>query len=214
MFHKEYPNARRFELPEVQPLKGRSLEETILSRRSRRNYSKEPITMEELSRILFFSVGITGKIGRYYLRAYPSAGALAPVEVYPLIERATDSDLKGIYHYNSLEHCLEEIKKGSYIDELVEICYHQDFIRNAPICLILTVFEKRTRSKYGRRAKRYVLLDAGHAGENIYLECEFLGLSTCAIGAFDDEALCSLLEIDPEEEYPVLCYPISRRSKY
>ena len=81
----------------------------------------------------------------------------------------------------------------------------------APAVVVLTIVYPRTASKYGYRAYRYALLDAGFAGENLYLAAEALGLATVAVGAFYDEKICWLLRLDCGVEYPVLLFPVGRR---
>ena len=57
-----------------------SVEEAISKRRSMRDYSEQPLTLRELSQILWAAQGITDP-GRK-LRSAPSAGATYPIEIY------------------------------------------------------------------------------------------------------------------------------------
>ncbi len=205
-------------LPEPEFPRKVSVEDAIRTRRSIREYTKDYITLSELSTILYLSVGITawepGAYGlrMFPLRAYPSAGALQPVEVYVYADRVTGLR-KGIYHYNPVEHSLELLKEGDYSRRLAEIALGQRHVRDGAVVLILTIYWARTRWKYGDRGYRYALLDAGFAGENIYLACQALGLGTCAVGAFFDDELCELLEIDCKDEIPVLMFPVGRPAR-
>ncbi|MFN4046257.1 MAG: SagB/ThcOx family dehydrogenase, partial [Acidilobaceae archaeon] len=109
-------------------------------------------------------------------------------------------------------HSLELLKKGDYSLELARIALDQEHVGEAPACIILTIVYRRTASKYGLRSYKYAHLDAGFASQNIYLVAEALNLATVAVGAYYDEELCRLLEIDCEEEMPALMFPVGGRA--
>lgn len=210
-YFKSYPGRRKISLPKPMAESGADVFRVIASRRSRRRYSRSPITLAELSTILYYTVGVTGRAWwGGPKRVYPSAGALQPVEAYLSASKVEELE-PGIYHYNPGGHYLEELKLGDYSRILEDIALGQEHLGEAPLNIILTIVYKRTASKYGLRAYRYAHLDAGFAGENIYITVEALNLATVAVGAFYDEELCKLLEIDCEEEIPVLIFPIGRR---
>jgi len=158
----------------------------IRSRRSRRRYSRKPLTLDEISTLLYYIVGITGRtLWGGPKRVYPSAGALQPVEAYLVALNIKDLS-QGIYHYNPGEHVLERLKEGDYGKILEKIALDQEHVSEASANIILTIVYRRTASKYGLRAYKYALLDTGFAGQNIYLVAEALGLATVAVGAFYD----------------------------
>jgi len=212
---KRYRDVEVIELPKPEFPRRISVEDAILLRRSVRKFADEPITLEQLSCILFLTAGISGwSYGAYGyrqfpLRTYPSAGALQPVELYVSAHRVTGLR-PGIYHYNPLDHTLEKLKEGDFSKQLIDIALGQEHAGEAPATIIMTVYWARTRWKYGDRAYRYAMLDAGFAGENLYLACVALGLGTCAIGAFYEEELCQLLGIDCSDEIPVLMFPVGK----
>ncbi|HID41991.1 MAG TPA: SagB/ThcOx family dehydrogenase [Pyrodictium sp.] len=200
-------------LPEPIEASGVDALAAIRSRRSRRKYGSEPLSLVELSSVLYYSVGVTGKAWwGGPKRAYPSAGALQPIEAY-VYASMVEGLARGIYHYNPGIHCLEPIKIGDYSRSLWEASLGQEHLRVAPAVIILTAVYSRTAWKYGLRAYRYVHWDAGFAGENIYIACEALGLATVAVGAFYDEVVCSLLDIDCDNEIPMLLFPVGKRLK-
>ena len=210
-YYKTYSGASRIKLPEPLKVSGMDLFEAIRSRRSRRRYSRRPLSLRELSTLLYYSLGITGRAWwGGPKRAYPSAGALQPLEGYLYADRVEGLE-KGIYHYNPGEHSLEVLRKGDYSSKLQWIALDQDHVGNAAVILIITAVYKRTASKYSHRSYRYAHWDTGFAGQNIYLVTEALGLATTAVGAFYDEELCNLLELDCLEEFPMLLFPIGRR---
>ena len=182
----------------------------IVSRRSRRDYSGEPLDIEDLAALLHLSVGITGYKWGYPLRAYPSAGALQPVEIYPVIGSVRGLE-PGIYHFNPAKSRLEKMRSGDYRRRLREIALDQDHVEYAAVDLVLTAVWSRTGWKYGERGYRYAHLDVGFAAQNIYLVAEKLGLATVAVGAFYDDELSELLGIDGWWEIPMLIMPVGKR---
>jgi len=202
--HKDY-DLETIPLPRVEP--GGEVEEAICRRRSVRDYSGEPLTLEELARLLFYSVGVTGSLE--YKRAAPSAGGLTPIELYPVVNYVEGLE-RGLYHYDPIEHRLHILRREDLRGEIAKACLDQDFLSEAGVVLVLSAVHRRTSWKYGPRAYRYVLLDAGHVAENIQVEAVSLGLGACAVGAFFDAELNKLLGISEEEEFAVLAVAVGR----
>ena len=190
----------------------KSLFETLCSRRSYRDFKDQPVPLEVLSALLYYTVGVTATtqaygISPYPLRAYPTAGALNSIEVYLLVKNVEGLE-KGLYRYIYMSHELELIKHGDLSTELYAACIDQDHVKEAPINIILTARIDRTYWKYGERAYKYVHLDAGHAAQNVLLVANCLGLESCVVGAFYDEEVCKLLDADCMWEIPMECIPI------
>ena len=205
-FYKTY-SVEPQPLPPPRSVSGKDALEVIASRRSRRSLHG-PIDILDVSTILYYTVGITGKAWwGGPKRSYPSAGALQPIEAYIVAYDVTGLE-KGLYHYNPGLHALERLGDAPSREEMSYVSLEQEHVGNAPLVLILTAVIARTASKYGYRSYRYVHWDAGHAGENVYLVVEALGLGTVAVGAYYDEEVCKLLDIDCVGEIPMLIYPI------
>lgn len=184
----------------------------IAERRSRREYESAPLTAAELGQLLWAAQGITKRrAGGVDFRAAPSAGATYPLEVFVVIGTPGVSDFDpGIYHYDPNDHVLELIEQDNVQPDLQAIALDQDCVGTAALNIIITGIDERTTERYGNRGKRrYVPIEAGHVGENIYLQSESLGLSTVAVGAFQDTPLRNLLDIT-EEYRPLLIYPVGR----
>lgn len=196
---KEYAWAPKVALPPPYKSDGLSLEEAIRRRRSVRDYSGHPLSLEDLSRLLYYACGITETRWGIGLRAAPSAGALYPIEVYPVIHQVTGL-APGIYHYSYADHALEQLRLGDFRAAMVQGGVAQEFLGQANVVFILTAIFQRTRWKYQERAYRYVLLEAGHIGQNVYLTATSMGLGACAVGAFFDDDLNRLLEVDGVKE--------------
>ena len=170
-----------------------SVEEAILKRQSVREYLPEPLTLKELSQLLWAAQGIThdGK------RAAPSAGALYPLTVYVVVGDVTGLE-SGLYEYIPETHELVRLSRGDLREDVYEAALYQPWVKNAPIDLIIAANYSRTTQRYGERGVRYVHMEAGHVSENVYLQAVSLGLGTVCVGAFYDERLREILGISED----------------
>jgi len=189
-------------------LKGRvSLEEAIAKRRSVRRYRAEPLTLFQLSQILWAAQGITG---RGELRAAPSAGATYPLDLFAFVgNQAVDELEAGVYHYEVDSHSLVCSQRGDLRRELARAALDQGFIASAPADIVICAIYTRTSYTYGRRGERYVHMEVGHVGENIHLQAVALGLATVEVGAFDDEEVREVLDVE-ERIKPLYIMPLGR----
>ncbi len=181
-----------------------SVERALKERRSHRKYSGL-LSLEEVSQVLWSAQGTTDS-GRKR-RTAPSAGALYPLEIY-LIVGEVEGIPKGIYKYSPTNHSIKISQEGDKRQKLLTCC--QPFVRKAPAIIVITGVYERTAAKYGNRAEQYVYIEAGAAGQNIYLQCEALGIGTTFVGAFIDSRLRSILAL-PEEEHPLGIMPLGKR---
>ncbi|BAD85029.1 NAD(P)H-flavin oxidoreductase [Thermococcus kodakarensis KOD1] len=179
-----------------------SVEEAIAKRRSIREYKDEPLSREELGQLLWACQGITHE----EMRAAPSAGATYPFEIFVVVGRV-DGLKPGIYHYDPFEHSLTLVKEGDFRRELQEAALNQEWVGKAAMDIVLVAFYERTTKYYGERGIRYVHMEAGHIGQNIYLQATALGLGTVAVGAFDDERVAEILGT---KGAPLYIFPVGR----
>ncbi len=198
-------------LPLPKELTKISIEKAILLRRSIRDYKKEPIPIEKLSMILWSAQGITNPQLRF--RAAPSAGATYPLEIYLVVGNnglvlSNNSYLPaGIYKYNVLRHSIILLKRGDHREDLAKEALNQKWVRKAPISIVICGVYERTTSRYGERGIRYVHIEVGHVGQNIYLMSTALGLGTVAVGAFHDNGVARVISAEPNE-HPLYIMPI------
>jgi SagB-type dehydrogenase family enzyme len=200
--YKSYPGATVIPLPKPELPPGMPTEHAIARRRSVRDYSGEPMTIDELSQLLFLATGIAAEEWGSPHRTAPSSGALYPIETYPVIHNVTGVE-PGIYHYSIEHHALELVRAGDFRETVVQQGLSQEYLGQCNVVLFLTQILQRMRFKYQDRSYRYGLLEAGHIGENVYLAATSMGLGACGIGAYMDDEINAMLGVDGVEEATV-----------
>jgi SagB-type dehydrogenase family enzyme len=181
-------------------------------RRSVRVFSKTPLTINELSWLLWSCQGVKEVIKRpSTLRTVPSAGARHPFETYVLVNNVEGLKL-GLYRFLALDHKLQEINlEEDLADRIAEACYRQSFVKNCAATFIFVAITYRTYWRYGERGYRYMHLDAGHVCQNLYLAAESIGGGACAIGAFYDDELNNILGFDGVERFVIYVAPTGKK---
>ena len=178
-------------------------------RKSSRVFTEQPLTLSQLSWLLWASQGVREIRGKSYatLRTVPSGGARHGFETY-LVIRKCESLPAGAYHYLPMEHALEWLHPIENLEESVvaSLC-DQRWTARASVVFYWSLMAYRCEWRYSFRAHRVALIDAGHVGQNLYLAAAAAGLGTCAIAAFDDEIANGLFDLDGEEEFIVYSAP-------
>jgi SagB-type dehydrogenase family enzyme len=203
-----YPeDARLIDLiaPEALDIGEMALIEVINRRRSRRKYTKEPLTLKELSFLLWATQGVQRVIqeGVRVYRTVPSGGARHSFETYLMINRVTGIE-PGLYRYLSMEHRLCLLYSENSLDEkIADACRRQSFIKDAAVVFLWTTIPYRMEWRYGPIAHKAIAMDAGHLCQNLYLASEAIGAGTCAIGAYTQEKIDAILGVDGKEEFTI-----------
>ncbi len=198
---KRYRAAARTALPSGDD--AGELARLIARRRSRRDFGAQPLTIESVAALLRLSLGETAAAdpaaGRpRAFRAAPSAGALYPLEAY-LVTDNVNGLVAGVHHYDPIGDLLEHIDAEARLTALANAT-SMDELAAATTMLVLTAIPARSRLKYGERAYRFMLLEAGHVAQNVLLAAEQLGLSACAVGGFVDDEVDAVIGIDGVDE--------------
>ena len=193
-------------LPEASMTGSTSLEQLLAQRRSIRDYQITALELTEIGQLLWAAQGITHFNG---LRTAPSAGALYPLELYVVTGRIEGLS-QGVYHYDARHHQLIKTSDGDRRDALTQAALSQDWIKPASTIIVFTADYERTTRKYGKRGKRYVHIEVGHAAQNLFLQSESLGLATVVVGAFNDEEVTRALRL-PADIRPLLLMPVGRK---
>ncbi|MBD3285426.1 nitroreductase [candidate division WOR-3 bacterium] len=187
----------RFNLPE--PLKtGRSIEDCLAERRSIRDFKDNALPNTHLSTLLWATQGISES--RRDFRTAPSTGF--PLEVFTIQDT-------GIHQYLPNQHGFQILKTNDVRIELAEICYEQPWVEKAPCSIVICAVPERVLENYDERGWRYIWLEAGHAAQNTLLQAVALNLGAVPVGAFKDEELTRLLDLNKEDKETVPLYIIS-----
>ncbi len=204
--YKEYPEAAIIKLPPARPLAA-TLGESLSKRASARSFSDRAMALTEAAALLNAADGITHTLSQYALRSAPSGGALYPIELY-LVASRVDSLQPGIYHFRVVDSSLEAIRDGEFGAALAEAAVDQEWIESAPIVLALTARFERSTQRYADRGYRYTYIEAGAICQNIYLAATALAMGTTAVGAFYDDKVNEILNVDGREEAALLLLPV------
>ncbi|MCS7092387.1 MAG: SagB/ThcOx family dehydrogenase [Patescibacteria group bacterium] len=212
IYFKGYPRFERISLPNPKSLKDNNstLYQLITTRKSERENHKVPLSMEQISSLLV-ACSITNVYESVYYnsyRAYPSAGARYPLEIYLIINKPPKELKSGLYHYHVRTHSLEYLWNTS-AEEIRKCFPGQKFVQKGRIIVIITGIMSRLTSKYFERSYRYALIESGHVCQNFYLIGEAIGQRVCAIGGFNDQNVKNLLDINVnKDEIPIYCISI------
>jgi len=183
-----------------------SVEKALHLRRSVRTYHDTPLTLKEVSQILWAAQGINNDRG---LRTAPSGGALYPLELY-LVAGNVEGLAPGIYKYRPAGHTIVMTQEGDKRSLLTDATLRQTFVGDAPAALVFCAVYARITKKYGDRGIRYTHMEAGHAAQNVYLQGIALGIDTVVVGAFTDEKVKEVVSGKPDEE-PLYIMPLGKK---
>ena len=196
---KNYTEAERLQLPEPDLSHPANLWQCLATRRSERNTTPDPLSLQELSKIMWAAQGVTARTGIYLLRTAPSAGALYPFETYLYIDKVKEVP-QGIYHFNVADFALERLQEGDFNRAFTAASMGQPVVKRAAVVIIWTAMMLRCMVKYRDRAMRYIPMDLGHVCQNVQLAATAMDLGSCPIGAFYDDDINELLGVNGEEE--------------
>ena len=196
IYFKSYPRFDEVPLPKPQ-LRTKSLEVSLRERKSTRAFSSRKLSIQQISTLLYYSAGISPD--RKDRRFYPSGGYRYPVEIYLL---SLNSQLKkGIYHYYVPNHSLERIFENKKFEiKKTFTPFNLTWISQASVIIVMTAVIGRSYIKYGDRAYKFIHLEAGHIGQNMYLISSALGMGCCAIGGQVDSYIAKTLDLDETHE--------------
>jgi len=206
----------RIRLPEIESLKNAissvSFAEAVSNRKSRRRFSDEPLSLAELTFLLWTTQGLRkkGPVAPHF-RTVPSAGARHSFETYLFLQNVTSVE-PGIYRYLPLSNELYQLSRAEADtkNELVRAVLGQRFVATGAAVFIWATVVYRMEWRYLQAAHRVILLDAGHVCQNLYLACEAIGAGTCGIAAYDQQAMDAFIQVDGEEQFTVYLAPVGK----
>jgi SagB-type dehydrogenase family enzyme len=176
----------------------------IANRKSRRRFIETPLTLQELSFLLWTTQGVReGSDAGHARRTVPSAGARHALETY-LCVLNVEGLHTGFYRYLPLEHQLVvEHRDKDAAEKIGWAAFQQNWMSSAAAVFIWCAIPYRMEWRYGLAAHKVILLDAGHVCQNLYLACEAISAGTCAVAAYDQELMDQVLKIDGKDEFVI-----------
>jgi len=177
-----------------------SVEKALKERRSVRVYKDAPLSMSDVSQILWSAQGIT-EPGRG-LRTAPSARAQYFLTIYFFAGKVTGLD-PGMYRYIPAGHVLEPVAGGDMKEKLYKAA-GQAPIQKAPAALVIAGAKDRAKNE------SWMYLEAGHAAQNVYLQGASLGIGTVVMGGFDPEAVGKAIGL-PAGEKALYIMPVGKK---
>lgn len=207
------PGGERVDLPAFGENGKGDLQAAIRNRESRRAYGYQPLSLAELSFLLWATQGVRRRLDRgHALRTVPSAGCRHALETY-LAVLNIDGLRQGVYRYLPLEHqLLFEFAEEELGAKMARAALGQAYPAKAAVTFVWTALPYRMEWRYGLAAHKVIALDAGHVCQNLYLACETIGAGTCAIAAYDQDELDRLLRVDGKEEFAIYLAPVGKNN--
>jgi SagB-type dehydrogenase family enzyme len=186
------------------------LARAVKNRMSRRNYSGDSLSLEELSFLLWATQGVRLAEGNNTYRNVPSAGCRHSMETYLAVFDVDELE-SGVYRYLPLSHRLIlEFKDNELSEKLITATFRQEFAGHSALTFIWTTIPNRMEWRYGPVSHKVIAMDAGHAAQNLYLACEAINSGTCAIAAYNQEYIDELLGLDGVDEFVIYLAPVGK----
>jgi SagB-type dehydrogenase family enzyme len=212
----EIPLEEKGEIIPLQPpdklkFESANLQQIIEERRSIRLFDDVPMTLDELSYLLWCTQGVKEVVqGKTTLRTVPSAGARHAFETYLWINRVEGLE-PGLYRYISSKHALvSQAADALEANDISAACLDQRMIERGALLFIWVAIPYRMTWRYAERGYRYLYLDAGHVCQNLYLAANPIKTGVCAIAAFDDDAMNKLLGLDGVNRFVIYCANVGK----
>lgn len=207
------------ELPKVSEdiLTNNDIFKCIEDRRSVRLYDNSPLSIKELSYLLWATQGIikVSDTNTFTLRTVPCSGATHSFETYLFIINVEGLS-QGIYRYLPLEHKLLFIYEIENIENKInDLTLEQPFVprfaSKASVVFAWSTVPYRSEWKFDVTAHKKILIDVGHICQNLYLASESINAGTCAIGIYDQNMVDNILKLDGENEFTIYLAAVGKK---
>ncbi|MFW9842992.1 MAG: SagB/ThcOx family dehydrogenase [Candidatus Thorarchaeota archaeon] len=186
--------------------------DAMANRASERAFTDEPLTLEELSFLLWSTQGVreVDKNKVWTKRSTPSGGGRQPYETYLLIHNVETLE-RGVYRYLPIEHKLLLVSEDlPDAEELMDKAWFQNFIGRSAVVFVWAAIPYKTEWRYSLVSYKDILIEAGHICQNLYLACNGIGAGTCAIAAYEQKVMDELIQVDGENEMTVYISPVGK----
>jgi SagB-type dehydrogenase family enzyme len=191
------------------------LKEVIRKRETRRKFSPVPLTLEELSFLLWATQGIRKMAIQddqplRSFRTVPSGGGRHALETYLVVNRVSGL-APGLYRYLPIEHKLLVIAtRPDLAEKLAQACCEQTFIKDSAVVFAWSTIPYRAEWRYSIVAHKMIALDAGHVCQNLYLAAESIEAGACAVAAYHQKQVDDLIGVDGDDEFVIYLAPVGK----
>jgi SagB-type dehydrogenase family enzyme len=192
---RSYPGYPRWPLDRVRPRLWGSLDRVLTQRRCQRELSTALPARRILSRLLQLSHGITGP---HAAGPNPSAGGLQAMELYLALFEPSWLPA-AVYHYDRAGHHLSQVAAGTERADWERRVPSLSLVRGGALLWILVGDGGRVARKYGERAARFLLQEAGHLMQNLCLLSSSLHLATVPLGGYFERDIARRLVLPPTD---------------
>ncbi|UCC45871.1 MAG: SagB/ThcOx family dehydrogenase [Candidatus Zixiibacteriota bacterium] len=183
--------------------------DAIKRRRSRRRYTRESLTLEELSYLLWATQG-RGQKGKTKFRTVPSGGGRHPFETYLIVYRV-ETLAAGLYRYLPFNHQLCLLREGVVgSNNLASACLDQKFVARSAVVFVWAAIPYRTEWRYPIVSAKLIAQDSGHLCQNLYIACESINAGTCAVAAYRQREIDALVGVSGDDEFVVYLAPVGK----
>lgn len=189
-----------------------SLSTVVAERRSTRNLSDKPVTVDELATILWHAQGISGQLpvtaangdaAAIPLRNSPSGGGLYPIRLLILVQNVSGL-ASGAYEYQPHSHSLLPVGEPGQPTDLNELCYTVDIDLNRMGFALVYVYDLYVNSrKYGDSGLFFALIEVGGISQNVHLARTGLGLVGCDQGGYSKQHIECSFGLDGTSQHVV-----------
>src|SRR6266567_5604191 len=172
--------------------------------------------VQDLTRLLYFSAGITKERGypggEIYFRAAACTGALYEIELYVVSGDLPGLDA-GVYHFNPADVSLRLLRKGDFRGNLAQATAMEPAVTRAPATIICTGIYWRNAWKYQARTYRHFGCDSCTLLANMLAVSAASGLPAKIVLGFVDAEMNHLLDLDTRYEVSLCLVPIGRTAE-
>jgi len=175
-----------------------SVESVITQRESKREYLDTPVSLENVSRLLFAAQGMRGNGAKLVT---PSAHEQYPIATYVVSRRVTGIE-PGFYQYDNKSHSVDELLQGEFSTLLEKAALgEQPWIKNAAAIIVFAGNIESMNKHFAdqpplnARGERYNYIEVGAIAQNMQLQGTALDIGMVLVGGFNNTEVKDILQL-------------------
>jgi SagB-type dehydrogenase family enzyme len=167
------------------------------------------LDLAAISRLVYFSNGVTRVLRGMPFRAAACTGALFHIELY-VVTAELDDLAAGVYHYGAHDNGLRLLRRGDFRQHLIDATGAEPGVVDAPLSVVLTSTWWRNAWKYEARAYRHAFWDGGTVLANLLAVAQGQRIPARVLVGFADGLVNQLLDVDPSQEAAIALVALGR----